>query len=185
MAQTIGELSFTKDWRNPTDFPTYEGSEDQVRADMQYLPDEIRTYLNTIVVEAINTLVAEVAQLVQLSVPDGSITTVKLASLAATTEKIAAAAVTLEKMAAASVGTAQLVNASVTIEKMAAGSVGASQVLDGVLNTRHFVNGSVTDEKLGTDIVPTSVGFVVGEGDPMEDPSLIAPGQVYLKLESE
>lgn len=39
-------LDFKKLWTNEKDFPTYEGSENQVRQDMQYHPDAIRTYLN-------------------------------------------------------------------------------------------------------------------------------------------
>lgn len=42
----IEQLSFTKDWTKPEDFPTLETDETKVRADMQLLFDEIRQYLN-------------------------------------------------------------------------------------------------------------------------------------------
>lgn len=42
------QLQFTKDWKNPTDFPTYEPNEAQVRADIQQLYDEIRDYINEV-----------------------------------------------------------------------------------------------------------------------------------------
>nr|DAL14469.1 MAG TPA_asm: collagen alpha 1(VIII) chain protein [Caudoviricetes sp.] len=42
----LNKLNFTKDWKNPEDFPTVELSEEQVRADMQVLYDEIRDFLN-------------------------------------------------------------------------------------------------------------------------------------------
>lgn len=42
----LSELSFSKEWTNSTDFPTYEPDEAQVRADMQLLFDEIRDYIN-------------------------------------------------------------------------------------------------------------------------------------------
>lgn len=39
-------MKFTKDWTNAEDFPTYEDSETQVRADLQLLFDELRDFLN-------------------------------------------------------------------------------------------------------------------------------------------
>lgn len=42
----IQKLQYTKDWKNPTDFPTYEASETRVREDQQLLFDEVRDYLN-------------------------------------------------------------------------------------------------------------------------------------------
>lgn len=41
-------LAFEKLWTSDKDFPTYEGSENQVREDMQYHPDAIKTFLNEI-----------------------------------------------------------------------------------------------------------------------------------------
>lgn len=41
-------LSFTKDWTNHDDFPTYEDSEAQVRADLQFHPNALRDYLNEV-----------------------------------------------------------------------------------------------------------------------------------------
>ena len=48
------ELAFTKDWTDPQDFPTYEPDEEQVRADMQYLFNEIQSYLNQKLVSGLN-----------------------------------------------------------------------------------------------------------------------------------
>lgn len=42
-------LTFTKSWENAEDFPTYEPDEAQVRADLQYLYDEIRDAFNGLV----------------------------------------------------------------------------------------------------------------------------------------
>lgn len=44
----FSRLKFEKVWTSSADFPTYEGSETQVRADMQYHPDAIRDYLNNL-----------------------------------------------------------------------------------------------------------------------------------------
>ena len=42
----IKALEFEKKWTNPTDFPTYEPDEEQVRADLQYHPNAIAAYIN-------------------------------------------------------------------------------------------------------------------------------------------
>ena len=47
-------LEYTKDWKNATDFPTYEPSETKVREDMQYLFDEIKTFVNDKLVTPMN-----------------------------------------------------------------------------------------------------------------------------------
>lgn len=47
------KLKFTKSWENAADFPTYEPSEAQVRADLQLLHDETRDGLNRLV-DALN-----------------------------------------------------------------------------------------------------------------------------------
>lgn len=40
------KLEYSKDWRNPADFPTIEADEAKVRADMQLLYSEIQQFLN-------------------------------------------------------------------------------------------------------------------------------------------
>ena len=51
-------LAFSKLWTNPTDFPTIELDETQVRADMQLLFNEIQLFLNE---NLIATIQAELA----------------------------------------------------------------------------------------------------------------------------
>ena len=43
------KLNFTKSWKNAVDFPTVETNETKVRADMQYLFDEIKEALNALI----------------------------------------------------------------------------------------------------------------------------------------
>lgn len=43
------KLNYSKNWENPADFPSYEPSETQVRADLQLLHDEARAALNALV----------------------------------------------------------------------------------------------------------------------------------------
>lgn len=45
----LEKLTFSKDWTNADDFPTYEPDEGQVRADMQLLHDEAKAAINGLV----------------------------------------------------------------------------------------------------------------------------------------
>lgn len=56
---TIAPLNFTKDWTDPSDFPTTEPDEARARADMQELHNQTREYINTTLVPAIPTGVTE------------------------------------------------------------------------------------------------------------------------------
>ena len=59
----LDKLSYTKDWTNPEDFPTVELSEEQVRADMQVLYNEIKTFLNETLIPKLEQLGVETAVL--------------------------------------------------------------------------------------------------------------------------
>ena len=56
MATSFEKLSFTKDWNNASDFPTYEENEAQVRADMQALHDETKDFINNTLIPNIENL---------------------------------------------------------------------------------------------------------------------------------
>lgn len=53
----IKQFRFTKDWRSPTDFPTYEGNEAKVREDMQFPLDELKKYINGEIVPSVENSV--------------------------------------------------------------------------------------------------------------------------------
>ena len=54
MSDKLNSFAYSKTWLSAADFPTIETEESQVRADIQYLYDEIAAGLNT-VISAINT----------------------------------------------------------------------------------------------------------------------------------
>ena len=56
---SLNKLNFTKDWTNPSDFPTVETNEEQVRADQQLLFNEIKAFLNTKLIPALESLGVE------------------------------------------------------------------------------------------------------------------------------
>lgn len=180
----IGELSFKKVWTNPTDFPTYEGSQEKVRSDMQYHPNVIKDFINTYIIPALNEIIEgsyAPSSVGTTAIIDKNVTKDKLSTVndptgaAVDTDQIVNGAITLLKMALNSVDTDQLVDDAVTLAKMDSNSVGTDQI----------VGGAVTADKLGSDIVPENVGFVVGTDDPLEYPDLISEGQVYLMLGSD
>lgn len=49
------QLEFTKNWERPEDFPTFEENEVQVRADMQCLYDEIKDFINSKLIDPLNS----------------------------------------------------------------------------------------------------------------------------------
>lgn len=97
-------LTFTKSWEDPADFPTYEPDESQVRADLQYLHNEMRDAFNGLVA-ALNATSA--AANLPISVPGLSAGTVQ-----------AAIAETLAEVQKAAAG--QIVDGSITRDKLAA-----------------------------------------------------------------
>lgn len=44
----FSRLNYEKVWTSDKDFPTYEGSETQVRLDMQYHPDAVKKFINEV-----------------------------------------------------------------------------------------------------------------------------------------
>lgn len=126
---SLTNFELTKSWENPSDFPTYEEEEAQVRADMQCLFDELAAGINTLIGQLKKTTEASGASGIGISaitalpgytnvqdalaglataldeaviqgiVPDNSITTAKLVDANITTPKIADEAVTKAKIA--------------------------------------------------------------------------------------
>lgn len=134
-------FDYTRKWTNSDDFPTYEAEEAKVRADMQALFDQIRDALNALaqaisaanipftattgipgvsdVQAAIEAVQAQIAGAVLGDIPDGSLTSAKLADGAVTEAKLAEDAVTGEKIADGAVGGSKLAGGSVDSTKLA------------------------------------------------------------------
>lgn len=104
---SIPTFDFSRHWTNPADFPTIETDETQVRADLQALHNETRDYFNATLLPQIDSEVEEMKTWVSEAVkgavlgelPDGSVTSEKLADAAVVTEKLADGAVSREKLA--------------------------------------------------------------------------------------
>lgn len=174
-------LSFTKDWTNPLDFPTYEDNETKVRSDMQFLYNEIRDYINNLLTEliaknlpfeptpsvdastiqnAIEVVSSQVTSSILGQIPDGSITS----------EKLAAGAVTEAKLGKGAVTSGSLADGAVTAAALAAGAVGSEALAEKAVTTDSLANGSVTAEKLDGDLFS-------GKAD-LNDARKVVPEQV-------
>lgn len=94
----IQKFQFSRLWTNPSDFPSYEPSEAQVRADMQELHDQTKDYINNNILGAVDSeienmkewVVDTVAGVALSQIPDLSVGTGKLADGAVTRAKLAA-----------------------------------------------------------------------------------------------
>ena len=85
---SIAKFAFTKSWTSASDFPTTQTDEIQVRADMQFLFDEIRNYLNNTMLGSVDDAItamqtwttSAVADATTGTLPDGSIAAAKFAT---------------------------------------------------------------------------------------------------------
>ena len=160
---SLSKLKYTKDWRNPDDFPTYSSDETQIRADMQILFDEVCDALNKLIEDldaaeipfvptpeiqasdvrqALIAIQNQIAQISLGNLPDNSISS----------QKIKPGAVTEEKIADLSVTTRALADKSITEPKM--GDVSVS--------TRAIQDGAVTRDKMAADAYNDKANLVNG-----------------------
>jgi len=91
-----------------------------------------------------------------LSVPDGYVTTNKLADSAVTSVKLANGAVTTPKIADDVITTPKLADGSVTEHKLANGAVTASKLAPNSVGSSHIVDGAIIASKLAPGSVVTS-----------------------------
>lgn len=182
MSTISNNFSFSKEWTDADDFPTKEYSEPQVRADIQQLFDELKDYINNVVVAGINDNASSIAALggggqvdtnsladdcvTAEKIKDGELTELKYADdsipYRALQEEcvhninIQDGAVTAEKLGDSAVTTAKLDNGSITVDKMATNSVSAAKILDNAVITSKINNGAVTADKLASNSVTTA-----------------------------
>lgn len=94
--------------------------------------------------------------LIDITVPDGEITTEKIADNAVTNHKISNNAVTASKIANGAVSSSKLANGAISELAIADGSITANKIADGAVVTNKIADGSVTTSKLQNGCVTTS-----------------------------
>lgn len=184
------KLTYSKTWNGKDAsgnwyFPTYEGEEAQVRADLQLLFDEAKAALNNLidaigasnvpftatagipktnVQEAIEALYTQLVNTVLGVIPDASLTAAKLADLTVTGAKIAAGTITADKMASGVLTSkADLVNGKVSASQSSAAVVSASDSKTLALTDAGTVQ-RMTNTAAATVTIPlnSAVAFPVG-----------------------
>lgn len=126
----IGHFDYSRKWTSPDDFPTYEASEEQVRADMQALFDEISAYLNGTLIDWVEQ---QISGAITGQIPDRSLTNLKLAL--------------------GTITGAEIDDATIGNNNMAANSIDSDQYVDGSIDEEHFSNGAVSYRALAEDAV--------------------------------
>ena len=158
----LSTFQYSKSWRDPQDFPTFEENEEQVRDDMQLLFDEARDAINRLVGQlrasnlpfsptegvdasdvqnAIELVQSQLGGVVMGQLPDGSVTTAKLASQAVTAAKLADGAVSSGKLASGAVVGTKLASDAVSAAKLASGAVTAEKLADGAVTAAKLADG--------------------------------------------
>lgn len=140
---------YTRDWTKPADFPTFEDDETVVRADMQFQPNELKTFINNVLVSFINTeLIPLVDSLVSGTVTPDSVYTAAIQKGAVTLEKLASD-VTAKALGAPDkvngVAADASGNITVTGEKISMSASDAT-TLAGKINAKQTMTQSLTAE---------------------------------------
>ena len=135
------EFDYTKKWTNQSDFPTYEGDETKVRADMQELFNQIRDALNALAqaVTAANVAFTPGSYISSENV-QAAIEEVQTQVAQAQTGQLAAGAVTTDK----------IYDGAVTEGKIGTGAVTEGKIGTGAVTTGKIADGAVTKDKLAT-----------------------------------
>ena len=176
---SFNRFEFTKNWENPSDFPTYEENEEQVRADMQFLYDELK--------DALNGLMVALEKTANGASGAGSIGIQALTSLPGVTNVMDAIAAIMAEMAGIQAGT--VLPGSVTATELADSGVTTPKVADGAITTPKLAGGSVTGPKtdfsggLTIQGTLTQNGMLILSSNCYGDelPETVTPGRLFFK----
>lgn len=146
-------VNIVKTYINEVLLPAMEGNEGANNVGIETI-SAISTATN--VQDALIQIVQLIQGVSQGSVPDGSITSQKLADAAVTAAKMAENAVDSPNISDNAITTAKLAALCVTIDKLAAKCVTSSKIADNAVGTEQLANSSVTNGKLASDAVQTS-----------------------------
>lgn len=180
---SLSKLKYTKDWKNPDDFPTYSSDETQIRADMQLLFDEVCAALNKLiddldaseipfaptpeiqasdVRQALIAIQNQIAQIALGNLPDNSISSQKIKPGAVTEEKIADLSVTTRALADKSISESKLGDVSVSTRAIQDGAVTRDKMAVGAYDDKaNLVNGRVAADELTRTVKYVSESYTL------------------------
>lgn len=155
----IGHFDYSRKWTSPDDFPTYEASEEQVRADMQALFDEISAYLNGTLIDWVEE---QVSSAITGQIPDRSLPSIKLKlrpvdpdepDESITGAEISSKTIGLINMDDDSIDSDQYVDGSIDPEHLADDAVTLRAMADESVDSDQYVDYSIDPEHLADDAV--------------------------------
>ena len=148
------EMEFDRNWNNRSDFPTHELSEDQVRADMQYLFDSIQEQFNAFLKKLkADMLVFTPTAEVQASTIQSAIENVQAQVVTQQSILIGEGAVKEGNLDKDSVSTVKIQDDAVTEDKIADGAVTSDKLADGAITGEAIGEGEITGYHLAEDSV--------------------------------
>ena len=176
---SFNRFDFTKNWENPADFPTYEENEEQVRADMQLLYDELK--------DGLNNLMTALEKTANIGNGASNIGIRALTSLPGVTNVMDAIATIMTEMANIQAGT--VLPGSVTATELADGAVTTPKLAAGAVTTPKLANGAVTGAKCDFSAGLTVAGNLTQQGQIILDsdcygdelPAVVTPGRLFFK----
>lgn len=119
--------------------------------------------INAQFAELLDQLRTAIGQAAGGEIPDGAITTPKLAKGAVTAEKLAALAVLAQHIANGAVTTQKLAEGAVTAEKIAALAITAALIADKTITAAKLADKTVTAAKLADNIPYTKFGLAADQ----------------------
>ena len=155
----VNPFQFTKSWRKDEGvpyFPTHESSETKVRADMQQLFNEIKSFINESLLDAVNTVDAS-----DVSVASGAGTMMLSDKLAEIDEALEDLDTAIEE---ATVGTipddsitgAKIQHGTLTGAHLDQGTIEQINLANGCVSTTELDDLAVTEAKLANNAVTTA-----------------------------
>ena len=140
--------------------PEYTAAE--FKAEFDQAAVDIKDYINTTLCSYVNTLRNDVDAIVEVSIPDGSVTTAKLADDAVTALKISDGAVDSSALGNSAVTSAKLADGAVTASKIQNDAVTAGKLADDAVTTNAIAALAVTDAKVN-DVAATKITGLLAE----------------------
>lgn len=176
---SLTRFEFTKNWENSEDFPTYEENEEQVRADMQCLYDELKAGLNKLMTELESKTAFESGA--------SNIGIQAMTALPGVTNVMDAIATIIAEMANIQAGT--VLPGSVTATELADGAVTAPKLGSLAVTTPKIAEGAVTGAKTDFSAGLTIPGTLTQQGQIILDsdcygdelPAVVTPGRLFFK----
>lgn len=155
----VNPFQFTKSWRKDEGvpyFPTKESSETKVRADLQQLFNEIKSFINETLLDAVNTVDSS-----DVSVASGTGTMMlsdKLAEIDAALEDLDTAIeeATVGTLPDDSITGAKIQHGTLTGEHLDQGTIEQINLANGCVSTTELNDLAVTEAKLANNAVTTA-----------------------------